>query len=107
MLRHVGKEVGHDLFYASSHLNLLSLCSYNSSTAGTLYSTLQIIFNDIRDIIVSPIYCNLCESDVIVYDTGSVSRSRSEAVEGGKEIDTCIRDLVQRILVVLQQRLSF
>jgi hypothetical protein len=107
MLMHIGEEVGHDLSYASSHLNLLSLCSSSSSSARILYSILQPIFNDIREVVVAPAYRNLRPVDFNVNETVDERWTRLEAVEGGEELETRIRELVQRITLVLMQRLNF
>jgi hypothetical protein len=102
------EEVGHDLAYAASHLNLLSLCSYNSSTARSLYSTLQIIFSEIREIIVSPTFRNMRSSLKDVQKTPqNQPRQQSDFGAGFEDTNMRIRDVVERILTVLQQRLSF
>jgi hypothetical protein len=95
--------VGHDLAYANSHLNLLSLCSYNSDTARTLYSILQVIFNDIRGIIVSPASQGINGAVPVANDPAE----NTQHMEDDGTTGTCVRELAERVLVMLQQRLMF
>jgi hypothetical protein len=99
-------ETSQALSYASSHLNVLSLCSYNSKTARTLYTTLQIIFNDIREIAFSPVYRAMCELRLDVKDTAHVPSSYYEAVEGSREMCEDIMDLARRVVDVLQESID-
>jgi len=102
-----GEEIGQDLSYACSHLNVLSLCSYDNPMARKLYITLQVIFNDIREISVSPIYHKMRELHVTVKDVSLVPPSHYDAVEGAQEVSETMLDLTKRILGVLQESLSF
>jgi hypothetical protein len=110
MLVYSGEEAGHDLAYAASHLNLLSLCSSNSSTARTLYAMLQVIFNDAREIIVSTDFRHMREryadNNAAVGHAGD-KRPGIEESSASVDIRGRIRDLALRIMNVLQKRLSF
>jgi len=101
-----GEEIDHDLSYASSHMNLLSLCSHNSNTARTLYTILQLIFNDIREVIVTPTYRAMRELHLTVTDEVPVSHSHPNATEEMKEMNQSIRDIAERIILVLKDRLN-
>jgi hypothetical protein len=102
-----GEEIGQDLLYASSHLNVLSLCSYNSGTAKKLYTTLQIIFNDIREVVVSPVYRAMRELHPVLKDVALGPVSLDDAIEGAGEVSKTISDLTRRVISVLQESLSF
>jgi len=107
LLELFGEEIVHDLSYASSHLNVLSFCSYDNPVARNLYITLQIAFNDIRDVIVSPVYRKMRELHVVVKDVALVPLSHYDAVEGAEEVSKSILDLTERIIGVLQESLGF
>jgi hypothetical protein len=107
LLTFQAKEVSSDLLYASSHLNLLSLCSYNSSTARELYSTMQVVFNDIRDILVSPHYSQVPISGNTAGDAGGLRQPGIEAEERFQDTSIHVRGLAHRMLDILQQRLNF
>jgi hypothetical protein len=95
--------VGHDLSYANSNLNLLSLCSYNSDTARTLYLILQVIFNDIREIIVSPANQSIHRAVPVPNDPAETT----QRIEDEEMTSIRDRDLAERVLIMLQQRLNF
>lgn len=101
-----GEEVGQDLAYASSHLNVLSLCSYDNSTARKLYTTLQIIFNDIRETVASQAYRAIRESHLVNIDVELAPPSDFDAVESAKEVGKEVVDLARRSMSILEERLS-
>jgi hypothetical protein len=107
LLQLFGEEASQDLMYASSHLNVLSLCSYENDIARELYTTLQIAFNDIREIVVSPIYRRMRELHIVIKDVAFVPSSHYDAIEGAEEFSRSIVDLARRIMGVLQESLSF
>jgi hypothetical protein len=100
------EETSQDLFYASSHLNVLSLCSYSSNTARMLYTTLQFIFNDIRDVVISPVYRAMREWNLVVRDVAVVPSSYYDAVEGARETSIDIMELARRVVHVLQESIN-
>jgi hypothetical protein len=100
------EEISQDLLYTSSHLNVLSFCSYNSDAAKQLYTTLQIIFNDIRDVVVSPTYHAMRELHVIK-DVTIAPSGYYDAVEGAREISKAILELARRTMAVLQDNIDF
>jgi hypothetical protein len=107
LLSLAGDNTGEDLLYASSHLNVLSLCSYGSGTAKMLYRTLQIMFNEIREVVLSPAYHAMCQLQLVVKDPEYLPASYYDAVDGAKEISKTILDLSRRVVSVLEERLSF
>jgi hypothetical protein len=105
-----GEEAAHDLTYAASYLNLLSLCSYNSATARTLYATLQVIFNDAREIIVSSDFRHMRDRYADVHAAAGHAGDERPGIEessASADIRGRIRDLVFQIMNVLEKRLSF
>jgi hypothetical protein len=102
-----GEESSNDLLYASSHLDVLSLCSYDNEMTRKLYTTLRVIFNDIREIVVSSVYRTMRELDVRVADTANLPLSHYVPVEGAVEVSRTIVDVMRRIMGVLQERLNF
>jgi hypothetical protein len=101
------EETSQELVYSCSHLNVLSLCSYNSDAARKLYTTLQIIFNDIREIVVSPAYQAMRELHLVVKDATAVPLGYYDAVEGASEISKNILDLVGRTMTILQDNINY
>jgi hypothetical protein len=101
------EEASQDLLYTSSHLNVLSFCSYNSNAAKKLYTTLQIIFNEIREVVVSPAYHAMCESHLVVKDITALPLGYYDAVEGASEISKSILDLARRTMAVLQDNINY
>jgi hypothetical protein len=97
------EEISQDLLYASSHLNVLSLCSYNSGTARMLFTTLQIIFNEIREIVISPIYRTMRDSRLVIKDVAVVPASYYDAIEGARDVSQDVLDLARRVVLVLQE----
>jgi hypothetical protein len=107
LLELLGEETGQDLAYASSHLNVLSLCSYDNPSARRLYIPLQIIYNDIREVIVLPVYHKMRELHIIVKDAAHLPPSHYDRVEGAEEVSKTILDLTRRITDTLRERLNF
>ncbi|CAG5180806.1 uncharacterized protein ALTATR162_LOCUS9432 [Alternaria atra] len=97
-----GEEVGQDLSYASSHLNLLSLCSYDNSIARKLYTQLQIDFNEIREVAVSPVYREMRNARIFVKDPRLVPRSYYDPVLGAEELSKAIVDSARSIMGTLK-----
>jgi hypothetical protein len=107
LLELLGEESSQELSYAASHLNILSLCSYENTLARKLYVQLQVIFNDIREMLVSPVYREMREMHIVVKDLTVVPSSHYDAVEGAKEIGKAISDLSRSSIDILLARLSF
>lgn len=107
LLELCGEETSQDLSYASSHLNVLSFCSYDNAVARKLRTALQIIFNDIREVVVSPVYGKMRELHIVVKDVAFVPVSHYDAVEGAEEVSKNILDLTRRTIGLLQESLSF
>jgi hypothetical protein len=103
----LGEEIGQDLAYASSHLNVLSLCSYDNPSARRLYIPLQIIYNDIREVVVSPVYHKMRELHIVVRDAAYLPPSHYDNVEGAEEVSKTVLDLTRRITDTLRERLNF
>lgn len=107
LLEQFREDVGQDLSYASSHLNLLSWCSHDNVIARELYTSLQIIFNDIREVLVSPVYRTMCDMHIVVKDMALVPLSHYNAVEGAQAVSETIVDITGRAMGVLTEKLSF
>ena len=107
LLELFGEEIGQDLLYASSHLSVLSFCSHDNPVARELYMTLQIIFNDIREISVSSVYRTMRELHIVVKDATLTPPSYYDTVEGAEEVGRNISEVTKRIMEVLQESLSF
>jgi hypothetical protein len=101
------EDISQDLLYPSSYLDVLSLCSSSSGTAKLLYTTLLVIFNDIREVVVSPAYRAMRELQPYVKDIGLVPLSYYDAVEGAREISKDILGLAGRVIRALQESLKF
>jgi hypothetical protein len=102
-----GEEASQELSYAASHLTILALCSCDNTMARRLYVQLQIIFNGIRGIVVSPVYRKMCEMRVVVKDIALVPLSHYHAVVGAEEVSKAIVDITRSSMGVLQEKISF
>jgi hypothetical protein len=74
--------------------------------ARRLYVQLQIIFNDIRGIVVSPIYRTMCEMRIVVKDIALVPLSHYHAVVGAEEVSKAIIDITRSSMGVLREKIS-
>jgi hypothetical protein len=74
--------------------------------ARKLYVQLQIIFNDIRGIIVSPVYRTMCEMRIVVKDVALVPLSHYHAVVGAEEVSKAILDITRSSMGVLQEKIG-
>jgi hypothetical protein len=76
-----------------------------------LYTTLRVIFNDIREILVSPVYSTMRELHINVADVALKSLSHhgvtEDAIEVAIEVSKTILDLTRRIMDILQESLRF
>lgn len=99
-------EISQDLSFAGSHLNVLSLCSYNSTTARTLCTTLQIVFNDVREIVFSPTYRAMCDRQLVIKHAALVPETYFDAVEGARELSETVLDLAERVIDILLDNIT-
>ncbi len=106
LLMLLAEECSQDLLYASSHLDVLSACSGENEMTRKLYTTLRIIYNDVREIVVSPVYRTMRELHILVKDSTMVPLSYYDAVEGGAEVSKSILNTTRRIMEILQESLS-
>ncbi|CAG5137409.1 uncharacterized protein ALTATR162_LOCUS93 [Alternaria atra] len=105
LLRLYGEEISEDLSYASSHLHLLSLCGHDNIIAKKLYTKLQKIFNDIREIAVSPVYREMRDARIFVKDPMFVPRSHYDSVVGAEDASISILNSVRRAMDAIQDTL--
>jgi hypothetical protein len=73
--------------------------------ARKLYVQLQIIFNDIRGIVVSPVYRTMCEMRIIIKDVALVPLSHYHTVVGAEEVSKAILDITRSSIGVLQGKI--
>ena len=71
-----------------------------------LSTPLQVVFNDIREVMESPVYRKIREIHIGVENATLVSLSDHDAVEGAREVTRTVLDIARRILSVLQERVS-
>jgi hypothetical protein len=106
LLQLSGEEASQELSYAASHLTVLSLCSYDNAMARKLYIQLQVIYNDIREVVASPVYRTMCELHVTVRGAVLVRPPHCYAVEGAEEASKTILDIARSSIGVLQEGIS-
>lgn len=99
------KDIDTDLLYVSSHMNLLSVCSSNSRTARKLFTVLQIIYNDIRDLVLSPVYRAMRDLQYLEFGTAPVPQSYFDAFPGSHEVLESVRDVTERAISLLADKL--
>jgi hypothetical protein len=100
------EEVGQDLSYAASHLNVLSYCSYDSTVTRVLHTRLHIIYSDIREAMVSSVYREMRESRLLIKNMALVPSSHPDSLEGMVTTGRTLSDLTERLIVVLQESLT-
>ena len=74
--------------------------------ARTLFLRLHVIYNDIREAMVSPVYREMRDSRVILKDVDLVPSSYAESVVGAVTVRRTMLDLTERVLRVLVQSLN-
>jgi hypothetical protein len=74
--------------------------------ARKLCAQLQIIFNDTREIISSPIYRAMREMHIIVKDVALMPLSHHHMIEGAEDVSKTILDITRSSMRVLQERIS-
>ena len=72
-----------------------------------LYTFLQIIFNDIREVMASPVYRRMCELNFAIKDIALVPPSYYDAIDGAGEVSKSILDLARRTVAMLQASVNF
>ena len=83
------------------------LCSYDNFVAKKLYNKLQIIFNDIREVAVSPVYRKMRYARIFVKDPMLVPRSHYDSIVGAEEVSKTIVDSARSILGAIQDAMVF
>ena len=73
--------------------------------ARKLHSQLQIIFNDIREVTVSPVYRAMREMGIVVKERALVPFSHS--VKGAEEVSRAILGITRSSMGMLQETLIF
>jgi hypothetical protein len=68
--------------------------------------TLQIIFNDARDILYSPTYRSMCEQHLVIASDIQLQLESYDSIEGAREVREDILDLVGRVLKLLEGKIS-
>jgi hypothetical protein len=95
------------MLYASSHLDVLSTCSNDDNTLiRKLYTTLRVIYNDLRESVSSPIYRSMRDMGILVKDTALVSTSYYDGVEGAAEVSENMVNTTRRLMAVFHESLS-
>jgi hypothetical protein len=74
--------------------------------ARKLYIRLQIIFNDIKEIVVLPVYRTMREMHVVVQDVALMPLSHYYAIKGADEVSKTILDITRSSIDLLQERIS-
>jgi hypothetical protein len=97
--------VSQELSHASAHLDLLSLCSYDNGDTKDLYAKLQAAFNEIREVAVSPVYCQMREARVCVKGPLFVRNQYGDSVVETMELSKTIVEVTRQIRDILREAL--
>jgi hypothetical protein len=92
-------DVGRDLAYASSYMDLLSFCSHHGSAAREYYRRLHPVFSSIRDLASSPVSDMMNEMQLSV---GSQTANEGIVVDGSGETSASIQDVTRNVIGLLQ-----
>jgi hypothetical protein len=102
LLQLFGEEAGQDLSYAALHLSALSYCSFDNTMAKKLHSQLLIMFNDIREVIMSPVYRAMLGRGITIEGRAVGSFSHYNTAEGAEEMSRAILEISRNSMALLQ-----
>jgi hypothetical protein len=66
---------------------------------------LQLIYNDVREIVLSPTYRSMRDLNLVAHNVSQVADSYFDAIPGSRQTSTDIRDVAMRAILVLQDKL--
>jgi hypothetical protein len=70
-----------------------------------LYTKLHIIYDDIREAVVSPVYRRMRESRLAVKNVALVPSSHYDSVAGAMNANSTLLGLTERVVRILQESL--
>ncbi|KAH7060964.1 hypothetical protein BKA63DRAFT_225024 [Paraphoma chrysanthemicola] len=102
-----GEAASQELSYATPHLSALSFCSYDNSVAKKLCGPLQIIFNDIREITVSPVYRELRKKNDVIEDSALKPHVHYDGIEDAEKVIHAIWGTTRSCIGILREASVF
>lgn len=88
---------------------MLSVCSYENSVAKKMYTSLQILFNDVRDVLATPDYSLQGHGRAGSLPTPNVvlPMGQGQLVVGPEDVRRNVIDIARRVVDVLENKISF
>jgi len=98
--------VSQNLLHASSHLELLLLCDYDNGKTKQLYTKLQTVFNEIREIAASTAYHHMREPRLFVKEPLLAPSKHCDSIAGAADMNKTIVDVTRKIRDVVREALE-
>ena len=108
LLQGTREDVGLELAYASAHIGVLSVCSYETSIAKRMYTSLQILFNDVRDVLATPDHSAPGPArGVAQYPNTTSPLSQRQTSARPENIRRDVIDIARRVVDILESKINF
>ena len=87
---------------------MLSVCSYENSVAKRMYTGLQILFNDVRDVLATPDYSALGQTPGgAQYPNTTLPLSQGQAVVRPEDVRRNVIDIAKRVVDIMEFKINF
>lgn len=105
----IRNDIGLELAYASSHISVLSVCSYENEAAKSLFVSLQIFFNDVRDVLTLPMHTASLDgsSPGVHAPIIDLPLGQDPVLMNAKNVSKCVEDISRRSLEMLENSINF
>lgn len=101
-------DVGLELAYASAHIGILAVCGYENAMAKRMYTSLQILFNDVRDVLASPDYKDSSHRyGSALRSPMNLPLSQGQTMQSPETLRTNIIDITRRVMDILESSITF
>ncbi|KAK7177959.1 hypothetical protein PSPO01_15990 [Paraphaeosphaeria sporulosa] len=109
LLRGTQEDIGLELAYASSHIGVLSVCSYENEVARKMYTSVQILFNDVRDVMASLVHTlgMRRSSTGVLRPPMYFPLSQGQMVQSREDVKRNVVDIARRIMDILKNSINF
>lgn len=84
------------------------MCSYENEVAKKMYTSLQILFNDVRDVLAAPMHSTIgSTTEASVSKRICTPLSKERTMHTGQEVRTNVVDIARRVLDILEKKIQF
>jgi hypothetical protein len=107
ILQGAREDVGLELAYASSHIAILSICSYENEVARKMYTSLQILFNDVRDVLTVPVHATGMHGGSSMGAPAPMMLTQGQVVQTPDDVRRTVVDVARQIVDILENSINF